>query len=434
MSDAEPSTKTLGASAPQPIAVRLRIIGADATPNGLPLGRRACVLGSAAGCDVVIRDAAVSRTHVELSAGPNGVRVRDLGSRNGTYYLGQRVERVVLAPGASLSIGGARVVLEADQDDTDASPFEGDRYRGILGASQPMRELFGLLERLERSTLPVLVRGESGVGKELVARAIHDGSAVTGPLVALNCGAFPRDLVASELFGHKRGAYSGAHAPRKGAFECAHMGTLFLDEVGELPLDVQPVLLRALETGEVRAVGSDEPRRVEVRVVSATHKDLEREVREGRFREDLYFRLAVVKLAVPPLRDRLDDIELLARALRPADARPLPPSVLESLKARRWPGNVRELRNVLQAHAVLGTLPRPPETTPESASTALAGLVDLSKPYAVLKDELLDAFQRAYVEELLLQTRYNQTAAAKLSGIDRTHLGRLVAKLRLGRI
>lgn len=428
------ATETLAAGTPRPIGARLRILGAPASPSLIKLGSGICVIGSSEGCDVVIRDPAVSRMHVEISAGTSGINVRDLGSRNGTFYLGQRVERMVLGHGASLSLGRARILIEADSDDLgDDAPFDASEYRGIFGISPSMRNLFTFLQRLERSTVPVLVRGESGVGKELVANALHEGSGVSGPLVALNCGAIPRELVTSELFGHRRGAFSGAHESRKGAFETAHKGTLFLDEIGELPLDVQPILLRALETGDMKAVGSDESRKVQVRVIGATHKDLEKEVREGRFREDLFFRLAVVKLVIPPLRERLEDIELLAQRLLPEGSRQLTPPILEQLKARRWPGNVRELRNVMQAFAVLGTLPRAPETTQEDASRTLAGLVDLSKPYAGLKDELLESFQKIYLTELLAQTKHNQTAAAKLSGIDRTHLGRLVQKYGIGR-
>src|SRR5262249_27269355 len=248
-------------------------------------------------------------------------------------------------------------------------------YRGMIGASLAMRRLFGALARLEGSLVTVLITGESGVGKELVARALHEGSSVaSGPLVTVNCGAIAPDLVASELFGHRRGAFTGASDARRGAFESADGGTLFLDEIGELPLDVQPMLLRALESGEVRAVGADRSTMVRVRVIAATHRDLRTEVRASRFREDLYYRIAVVELAVPPLRDRIEDVEDLAN--RFADAAgigALAPEVIGRLRARRWPGNVRELRNVVQAFAALGRLPSQPPPPPGSDAGSSSG-------------------------------------------------------------
>jgi transcriptional regulator with GAF, ATPase, and Fis domain len=276
----------------------------------------------------------------------------------------------------------------------------------------------------------VLVEGESGVGKELVARALHDGSpAARGPLVVVNCGAIPRELVASELFGHTRGAFTGAVDTRRGAFECADGGTLFLDEIGELPLDVQPVLLRALETGDVRPVGADRGRRVRVRVIAATNRDLEEETRAGRFREDLYYRLAVVKIPVLPLRERREDIEPLARAF--ADGvglEEIPADVLERLKARDWPGNARELRNAVQAYAALGALPEAAFGGGCSLDAALAAVVDGTRPYAEQKEEMNDRFTRAYLRALMEHARGNQTAAARVAGLDRSYLGKLLAR------
>jgi transcriptional regulator with GAF, ATPase, and Fis domain len=305
-----------------------------------------------------------------------------------------------------------------------------------------MRGLFGTLRRLEGSLVSILVIGESGVGKELVARALHEGSGVAaGPLVALNCGAFPKDLIASELFGHKKGAFTGALEARKGAFESADGGTLFLDELGELPLDVQPMLLRALESGEVRPLGSDAARHVRVRVVAATNRALEDDVRAGRFREDLYYRIAVVRLAVPPLRDRLEDVPILAESFaRAAGISDLPPHVLEGMKGRRWIGNVRELKNAVSAYAALGRLPEVPPSPSRGADAAsdllelaLAARLDLGRPYAELKDQVSDVFTRVYLDALMRHTRGNQTTAAKIAGLDRTYLGRLLVKYGIAR-
>jgi transcriptional regulator with GAF, ATPase, and Fis domain len=287
-----------------------------------------------------------------------------------------------------------------------------------------------MIVRLDGSLVPALVTGESGVGKELVARAIHAGSTVClQSFVAINCGALPRELVASALFGHRRGAFTGAIDTRRGAFASADGGTLFLDEIGELPLEVQPMLLRALETGEVQPLGDEAPRRVRVRIIAATNRDLDEEVRAGRFREDLYYRLAVVKLQVPPLRDRRDDIEPLAAHFARAFGAPaLPPDVVQRLKARPWPGNARELRNVVQAFAVLGALPDEAGSGSGGLEQSLAEIIDLSREYAAQKDELADRFTRVYLQALMAHAGGNQTAAARIAGLDRTYLGRLLVK------
>ena len=293
-----------------------------------------------------------------------------------------------------------------------------------------MRKLFRTLVRLEGSTATVLLEGESGAGKELVAAAIHRGSALAShELVTVNCGALPRDLVASELFGHRRGAFTGATDHRKGAFETADGGTLFLDEVGELPLEVQPMLLRALETGEVRAVGSDRAKKVRVRFIAATNRDLKVDVETGRFREDLFYRLAVVRLRAPSLRERPEDIApLAAHFAREAGLHDLPTAVVEQLKARAWPGNVRELRNAVQAYAALGSLPAADGPQAGALELALSQLVDVERPYVEQKDELIDRFTRLYLTALLAHTGGNQSAAARLAGLDRGYLGRLLTK------
>lgn len=432
--DEEVATQTIGYPERPPLGVRITIVGTPATPSTFCLARGSCVIGSSTAADIVIGDRAVSRAHLELSIVNGGVAVRDLGSRNGTFYLGQRVQQIVLAHGACLTVGGARIHFDADGDQTAADALsDADELRGMVGSSIPMRRLFAMIERLDVSTVPVLITGESGVGKELVARALHDGSKVSGPLVSFNCGAVARELLMSELFGHRRGAFTGATETRRGAFETAEQGTLFLDELGELPLEAQPALLRVLEAGEIRPVGGDQTSKVKVRVIAATNRDLEKEVREGRFREDLYYRLAVIKLHVPPLRERVDDIALLAkRFAAAAGVHELPPEVIESLKVRPWPGNARELRNVVQAYAVLGRLPPPPKQTPATVEGSLAELVDLGRPYAELKDHLLESFQRVYLGELLSYVRGNQSAAAKLAGMDRTYLGKLLARYRIG--
>jgi DNA-binding NtrC family response regulator len=392
-----------------------------------------CTLGADPSCDVTLAHDTVSRTHAELTLVAEGVRVRDLGSRNGTFYLGQRIEHATVAPGTRLELGAAEIFIEPDHQTLfDDLSYEHDSYGALLGRSPAMRRLFALLARLEGSLVPVMVRGESGVGKELVARAIHDGSAVAAaPFVAINCGAIARELVGSELFGHVRGAFSGAAQDRLGALRSADGGTLFLDEVGELPLELQPTLLRALELGEVKPLGSDAVVHVKVRLVTATNRDLLQMCTEGTFRSDLFYRIAVVALTVPPLRERRDDVAVLANHFATLAGGELPAELLEQLKAQPWPGNVRELRNAVDAFAALRLYPTPPTPTAGAMATALAPFIDSERPYLEQRDALVDEFSRLYLSTLLARAGGNQTTAAKLAGLDRKYLARLLARYGL---
>jgi DNA-binding NtrC family response regulator len=306
-------------------------------------------------------------------------------------------------------------------------------YEELVGSSPPMLALFAQLRRLEASLVNVLIEGESGTGKELVARAIHKRSAVaTGQLVSVNCGAIERTLAQSVLFGHRRGAFTSALDAHVGAFEAASNGTLFLDEVAELPLDVQPSLLRALEVGAFVRVGEHEERPVSVRVIAATNRDLEMEVQKGRFREDLYYRLLVAHVRVPPLRERPSDVPLLARSIARRDGlSDLPEAVQRELATRTWRGNVRELRNAIQVYGALGTLPEPRRFANHHPCEALATRVDVNKPYALQKEELLLSFLRVYLAELLEHTGGNQSLAARISGFSRSHLNKLIQKLEV---
>ncbi|MCC6521540.1 MAG: sigma 54-dependent Fis family transcriptional regulator [Polyangiaceae bacterium] len=439
------ATATLVRTKPRPLGAVVRVLGAEARPAELRLGSSVVRVGSSESCDLVVADRAVSREHCELALEPEGVSVRDLGSRNGLFYLGQRVERIVLPFGGRVQVGSVTLAIDVDTAslDHDLAPYPGDSYRGRVGASRAMRLLFARLARLESSVVPVLVLGESGVGKELVAGALHEGSRLAaGPLVVVNCGAFARELVASELFGHVRGAFTGAHAARRGAFERADGGTLFLDEVGELPLEVQPALLRALECGDIQPVGGESTRRVRVRLVAATHRDLPADVRAGRFREDLYYRLAVVTLRVPPLCERPEDIEPLARRFAVAAGLDvLPAPVVARLAARTWRGNARELRNAVQAYAAMGALPEDeavaagagahPRVGEGVLEAALAERIDPTRPYLEQKDALVERFTRLYLDALMSHTGGNQTTAAALAGLTRTYLGRLLDKHRV---
>jgi DNA-binding NtrC family response regulator len=426
----ETATQPSARRSVEALRITVRIMGVFATPSSFAL-ERTCRIGAGEENDIVIDDPKVSRTHVELERVAEGVLVRDLDSTNGTYYLGQRIASAILAVGTRFQIGPVTAAIELDDDALRAGlAYDGNEYRGLSGGSAAMHRLFALLSRIESSLAPVLVEGESGVGKERVARALHDGSSVAaGPMVSLNCGALPRELVASELFGHRRGAFTGAAEARRGAFESADGGTLFLDEIGELPLDLQPTLLRVLETGEVRRLGDEAPIRVAVRIVAATNRDLEDAVRQGTFREDLFFRLAVLRVTVPPLRERPDDIELLAQEFAQASVTgALPQNVIEQLRVRAWPGNVRELRNAVEAYRVLGVLPKATRSRPATLALSLRESIDGRAEYAPQKEAFLDRFTATYLELLLETAGGNQSVAAKIAGLDRSYLGRLLAK------
>jgi transcriptional regulator with GAF, ATPase, and Fis domain len=418
-------TETRARVLPGPLAVELVVEGGAS----FQLAKGSCVVGAGGEADFVVADPAVSRKHVAVTLVAEGVAVRDLGSRNGTYSLGQRVERAVLRPGSTIRIGSTdiRIVAQGLPEICD----EGiDGYGRMVGSSLVMRRLFSMLARLEGSLVPILVQGESGVGKELVARAIHEGSAVReGPLVIVNCGATSHELMLSEMFGHAKGAFTGASEAREGAFEAAHQGTLFLDEVGELPLDLQPSLLRALEAGEVKRLGENRLRNVDVRVIAATNRELDDDVAAGRFREDLYYRLAVVKLRVPPLRDRPEDIAPMARAIARGTAGiDLPEAVVDDLTGRSWKGNVRELRNAVMAYLALGVLPEPGRRCESMLPLALQEAIDSDRPYHQLKAEFMTLFHQTYLRSLLQKTDGNQAEAARRCGLERRYFGKLMTK------
>ncbi len=335
------------AESPQPARLRVRQGGRERV---VPLPAAGLSAGSDPGNDLTLDDPFVSGRHLRLE--PRGARwqVTDLGSTNGTFLSGVRVMQAELPPALPLSLGDCQLTLEV------GAPREGrpSFFEGMFSADPAMRQVFDLVERVAAMDVPVTILGETGTGKELVARALHARSARReAPFVPVNCSAIAETLIESELFGHEKGAFSGADRLRKGAFEEAHGGTIFLDEIGELPLDLQPKLLRALELGEVKRVGASRPIQVNVRIVAATHRDLRAAVRAGRFREDLYYRLCVVPVSIPPLRQRRGDIRsLAARFLEASAPRGLSlawsEEALQKLEGYDWPGNIRQLRNVTQ--------------------------------------------------------------------------------------
>ena len=392
-----------------------------------------CRIGTHSSNDLVLQDPAVSRFHCRLMREEGCWRVRDWGSLNGTRLESVRIRDADLPANATLALGSSVVHVRAVAPAGEAVVPMIPAFGQLAGTSVPMRKLFALLERVAPSDINVLIEGESGTGKELVANEIVQRSPrQEKAFVVVDCGAISPSLVESELFGHLRGSFTGADRDRLGAFEVADGGTVFLDEVGELSMELQPKLLRAIEAREIRRVGETRLRKVNVRVVSATNRDLEREVNRGRFREDLYFRLAVMTVRVPPLRERLEDLVILVRVFLqalgvPDDERLFTPQVVSELGRHDWPGNVRELRNYVERSVVMQKAgPTVRRSTPGAGAPPPS--VDIGVPFKIAKDGAIDSFERAYLAVLLEAAGNNMSKAARLAGMDRMYLHRLVQK------
>ncbi len=395
-------------------------------------------IGSSEACGLHIEDRRVSRVHCEVAVSADAVGVRDLGSTNGTFVNGVRVRDADLAAGSVLRVGDSSVRVDVDPAPASVPISPHDSFGELLGSSVAMRMLYAVLERAAPTDTTVLLLGETGTGKDVAARSIHAASArKDGPLVPVDCGAIPENLIESELFGHVRGAFTGAVASRKGAFEEASGGTLFLDEIGEMPVSLQPKLLRAIETRTIRRVGETTPRPIDVRIVAATNRPLARAVNEGTFREDLYYRLAVIEATLPPLRARREDVPALAaafhRRLAGADAT-LPAAYLASLAAKAWPGNVRELRNAIERDVTLGATGAPGEPAlQEPLPAGVASLVPLHLPLKDARAAWNRAFESIYARAMLDKTGGNLTRAAELAGVSRRFMQRMLARLGMSR-
>ena len=411
------------------------------------------MVGTHADNDLVLSDATVSRYHLEIRIRRDGIEVRDLDTTNGTKHGGARVGQVVLIGPARLRLGKhTDLDVEPVDSDVEIDEWQGDRFGDVLGAAAVMRQLFALLARAAATEATILLSGETGTGKEAIAEAVHRASPrAQGPFVVVDCGSIPHELIASELFGHARGAFTGAAADKQGLIEAANQGTLFLDEIGELAIDLQPQLLRVLDRRCVRRVGETHAVDVDIRVIAATHRDLRAMVRAGKFREDLYYRLAVVAVHVPPLRERKVDIPALATYFAERMGRGTfaqSPALLEQLERHDWPGNVRELRNVVERALSLGTAVlaelgdgRTGETSESGGAGDAGGDVAprlpatsndvLELPFKEAKAALVESFERDYLTALLARHRGNISRAAAEAGIDRNYIHRLVKKYGL---
>ena len=393
-------------------------------------------IGSHPSNDVVLEDAFVSRFHCRLELRGSAWSIRDEGSSNGTLVDAVRVRDADLGfPTSTLTLGKSTVRVTALSSETEVSVSPGPGLGRIVGQSVVMRRMFERIRKIAASPLDVLVEGESGTGKELVAwEIVQHSKRAKGPLVVLDCGAISPSLFESELFGHARGAFTGATRDREGAFEQADGGTIFLDEIGELPLELQAKLLRALAEREVRRVGETSSRKVDVRVVAATNRPLEREVNQGRFREDLFHRLAVARVAVPPLRERLEDLRFLVEVfLGEHDALSLLhlfEGQFEHLATLDWPGNVRELRNYVARMVIFGDDDQLASSPPPARSSAPPQPTEahLELGFSAAKQRAVDEFERSYLAALIAETKGNVSEASRKAQVDRMHLHRLLQR------
>jgi transcriptional regulator with GAF, ATPase, and Fis domain len=446
----------------RPTAKRLRksklvvLEGPDAGRE-LAISSEEVTVGRSTVCDLTLTDSSVSTLHFRISSGDAGYLLTDIGSTNGTFYGDVRIREIHLRPGTVFRAGKSILRFQPTRDILTIELSERNSFDQVIGQSVPMRQVFAHLERVSPTDLTVLLEGETGTGKEVIARAIHNLSPRSKkPFVVLDCSAIPRDLIESTIFGHEKGAFTGAIAMNKGVFEQADGGTIFLDEIGELGLGLQPKLLRVLENREVKRVGSDRMINVDVRVIAATNRDLRAMVTESKFREDLFFRLSVVGLTLPPLRKRPDDVALLVRHfVAKANERRVqtgqPPlevseDALAALKERSWPGNVRELRNMVERATMLGEGPvliredfffgagplpamRAPMASNVAAGEAdLQFKIDIEVSFKDAKQAVLDAFEAVYLSRMNDRHKGNISQSARAAGLTRYHLRELLKK------
>ena len=427
---------------------RFLIVKGPDRGESVPIGQRPLTLGSGPGSDVVLTDPTVSRRHLVAKLGDGGVLVRDLGSTNGSFVHGARFKELVLGFGAEIHIGQTVLKYVPEEEPVDLPPADSQSFGKLLGWDPEIRKLFSLLADVAPSDATILIEGETGTGKELLAEQIHGHSRRrSGPFVVFDCGAVPRELIGSALFGHLRGSFTGAVADRRGAFAEADGGTLFLDEIGELAPEMQPALLRAIDKRMIRPLGAPSYQQVDVRIIAATNRALRSEVAARRFREDLYYRLAVIKIAVPPLRKRPGDIPLLAehfvREFGGHRNAQLTPETIERLKTYQWPGNVRELKNVVERACLVGRgeavevtdLHEDASANGEGggleAVTGGNGSMSLELPYKEAKARILEGFEREYFKSLIDRHGGNVSAVARAAQLDRKHLRDLLRKLGL---
>ena len=432
-----PSTQLIELGAQQLAFDRFEISVVSGPEKGKQqsFGQEVVQVGTGRANDFVLEDRTVSRFHLKIETGAETFTITDLDSTNGTYLSGHKIGVAYLDEETLIEVGGTPLRFRPLGDCATIELPNKDHMGGLIGASPRMRQLYTLVERVAGSDMPVIIEGETGTGKELVARIIHDNSdRAAEAFEVIDCGAIPDTLIESELFGHVKGAFTSADRDRQGIFERAHGGTVFLDELGELKVGLQPKLLRVLETGEIRRVGESQSRQVDVRLVAATHRSLGDLVNKNLFREDLYYRIAGCRVHLPPLRERTEDIPQLVvhflRALRNEGQRGVPseldPETLESFVNYNWPGNVRQLKNAVERVAIMGIT--------ELTGTHLqpsnnAGGPDNRMPFKDAKE----AFERRYLEDLMRTHGGKIQEAATTAELHPKSLARLLRRYAIGR-
>ncbi len=418
---------------------RMRLEVTRGPDAGLALEAAGCLIrvGTAVENDLVLTDDTVSRRHFEVELTESWYRVRDMGSTNGVRLAGARIYDVAFNSGAELQLGETTIAITPLAATEDREQANTQRFGDLRGASRKMRELFAELERFAPTHLSVLIEGETGVGKDVVAESIHRASPrADGPYVVFDCSAVAPSLIESELFGHERGAFTGAVGSRPGVFEEVSGGSVFLDEIGELPKDLQPKLLRVLEKREVKRLGGRQTVPVDVRVLAATNRSLLAEVQRGNFRQDLYYRIATAKVSVPPLRERMEDVPMLIEhflSLEHANfaVRNIPPQVWEMLQSHRWPGNVRELRNAVQRLIVAPELSLQTEELPAAQPNAPGNEASSLEPLRIARRDAAETFEREYLRAVLERSGGNVTRAAAIAEVSRQMIQKLMRKYEL---
>jgi DNA-binding NtrC family response regulator len=408
-----------------------------------PFSPTRILVGTSPVCQIRLSDPSVSRRHLALEPQGRRYRITDLGSTNGTFIDGIAVIDGFIRGDEIVRVGATAMRIEAAEGNAVATPLPSAiRFGRVVGASVAMRRIYPLCEKLANTHVPVLIEGETGTGKELVAEAIYEAGGAKGPFVVFDCTTVSPQLMEAELFGHEKGAFTGATATRKGIFEEASGGTLLIDEIGDLELPLQAKLLRVLDRGEVRRVGANNPIKVDVRVLAATRRDLDKAIAAGQFRDDLYHRLAVARVEVPALRQRHGDVSLLSRAFaREFGIKELPQSLLAKFEEYAWPGNVRELRNAIARYAALGE-PSLDELAHDSvrmggssrrpSHDGDAQWLDafFAMPFAIARRKVQDEFSRRYVERVLEQHNGSVTLAARASGVALRYFRLVKARTR----
>jgi transcriptional regulator with GAF, ATPase, and Fis domain len=393
-------------------------------------------VGTADANDLVLTDPTVSRHHFSVTATPEGLFLRDLGSSNGTTVGAMRIQSAYLDGEVRVRVGRTTLRIDVSDDDICEVLSPDDGFGNLIGSSSAMRRIFAALPRLAQSDSTVLLEGETGTGKGVLAAAVHEASVrAAKPFVVLDCAAIAPTLIESELFGHIKGSFTGATSDRAGAFEQANGGTIFIDEIGELPLEMQPKLLRVLEERTIKRVGGNQRIKIDARVIAATNRELRMEVNRNAFRADLFYRLNVVRIHIPPLRERTGDIEQLARHFHAelvAD-KPISPELLEYLKRQPWPGNVRELRGAVE-RAILfedPTLLALDQPTIAQTSQESENVFDGRLSFRMAKQRAADRWEKEYMKSLMVAAKDNLSEASRIAKMDRSHLRTLLRKYGL---